>query len=343
MTATLVVRPSWSLGSDFKTSPQTPNHTAWQSVTRSRAVGARAIQHSWGGESWNGQCGCALFKKRNVLMWTSSKCTTKALHTQWKRIFSSFLVRNFFICCSLQNSLSTDQQLLTKFTFSSYCPLAFTSLSNVRTFCAYFIFSDECLEYNKVIVSWDFLTAFLAASEFYSPSTLTHTPPGNQQQKAEEPLETRQSNTRFPTAERSSPFPGIAALPDWGLHSVQPPFVHFWAKGSFFSNSSIFAPPKECQRLRLREKGSQALRPIPPKVVTKRCVANTHCLDISVFRSPETTWSWFPSVLLQYLIIYVKSAERGFLCINYSYFQFINHIFAPCLNGYCSLKQSGHA
>lgn len=223
MTKTLVVRTSWSLGSDFKARPWTPNHIAWQSVRWSWTVlhvcnpacaRQSVIQHNRGGDSWKGQCGCILFKKKNAFMWTSSMCTAKPLHAQWKRIFSSFLVRNFFICCSLQNSLSTEQRLLTKFTFSSYCPLAFTSLNNARTFCAYFIFSDECLEYNKLIVSWDLLTVFLTASEFYSPSTSTHPPLGKRQQKAEEPLEMRQSNTHCLTAERSHPFPGMAALTD---------------------------------------------------------------------------------------------------------------------------------
>lgn len=57
-----------------------------------------------------------------------------------------------FTCCSFQNSLSTDQQPLIKFTFSSYHLLAFTSLNN-RTFCVYFVFSDEHFKNNKVTVS----------------------------------------------------------------------------------------------------------------------------------------------------------------------------------------------
>lgn len=152
------------------------------------------FQHNRREESWKGQWRCILFKKQNIFMWISSNCTAKPLHAQWKRIFSSFLVKNFFICCSLQNSLSTDQWLLTEFTFSFHCLQRFTSLNNARTFCACFIVSDECLEYNKVIVSWDLLTVFLTAPEFYSPSALTHTPPGNNQQKVEE---IRQSNTHL--------------------------------------------------------------------------------------------------------------------------------------------------
>lgn len=125
-----------------------------------------------------------LFKKQNIFV------NQFKLHSQ--TLTSSFLVRNVFICCSLQNSLSTDQQLLTKFTFSSYCLLAFTSLNNVRTFCAW----DECLVYNEVIVFWDLLIVFRTEPKFYSP-TLTHAPSENNQQRVEDPLEMRQSNLHF--------------------------------------------------------------------------------------------------------------------------------------------------
>ena len=188
-------------------------------------------------------------------MWTSSNCAAKPLHTQWKRMFSSFRVRNFFTCCSLQNSLSTDQRLLTKFTFSSYCLLAFTSLNNARTFCAYFILSDECLEYNKVIVSWDLLTVFLTAPEFYSPSTLTNTPPGNNQQKVEDPLETRQSNMHFLKEQISNPPPSISSLSDRLIGALCSSIIcPFLSQRIFFQQCQI-CPTKECQRLYLREKG----------------------------------------------------------------------------------------
>lgn len=129
-----------------------------------------------------------LFKRQNIFV------NQFKLHSQ--ALKSSVLVRNVFVCCSLQNSLSTDQQLLTKFTFSSYCLLAFTSLNNVRTFCAYFIFWDEWLVYNVVIVCWDLLIVFLTESKFYSP-TLTHALSGNNQQRIEDPLEMRWSNLHF--------------------------------------------------------------------------------------------------------------------------------------------------
>lgn len=192
------------------------------------------IQHNRGEENWKGQCGCILFKKQSIFMWTSSNCTTKPLHTQWKRIFSSFLVRNFCISCCLQNSVSIDQRLLTNFTFFSYCLLAFTSLNSTRTFCAYLIFSDEFLEYNKVIVSWDLLTVFLTAP-FYSPSTLTHTPQGNNQQKMEDPLETRQSNSRFLKEQISNPSLSISSLSDWLIGALCSPIIcPFLSQRNFF-------------------------------------------------------------------------------------------------------------
>lgn len=81
-----------------------------------------------------------------------------------------------------------------------------------RIFC--FIFSGECLEYSNVLVSWDVFTAFLTALEFYSPSTLAHTPPGNNQQKAEDHLEIKY-RTHISWTNRHLP-PGISSLPgDW--------------------------------------------------------------------------------------------------------------------------------
>lgn len=147
-----------------------------------------------------------------------------------KGIFSSFPVRNFFSCGSLQNSWSTDQQPLTKFTFYSYCLVAFTSPSNMRTFCAHFILSDECFKHNKVMVSWDLFAVFLTAAELYSPSTWTYTPAGNNQQKVEGPLEMRQSYMHFLKEWSGDLPPCISSLPDWLLHSINPFFVHFSAR-----------------------------------------------------------------------------------------------------------------
>lgn len=148
------------------------------------------IQHYRGEESRKGCCGCILFPKLNIFTWTSSNCTTKPFYTQWERMFSSFLVRNSFICCSFQNSLSTDHGFWPHSPFPlPYCLLAFPSLNDVRTFCAYL--NSQMSAWSTAPVSWDVLTVSLTALEFYSPSILAHTPPENNQQKAEDHLEMR--------------------------------------------------------------------------------------------------------------------------------------------------------
>lgn len=85
----------WTLDCSCMCAVQCVHCSVWFSITGEKRAG------------WKGCCGCILFKKLNILTWTCSKCTTKPF-TLNRRYFSSFLVRNSFICCSLQNSLSTD-------------------------------------------------------------------------------------------------------------------------------------------------------------------------------------------------------------------------------------------
>jgi len=144
-----------------------------------------------------------------------------------------------FTCCSFQNSLSTDQQPLIKFTFSSYHLLAFTSLNN-RTFCVYFVFSDEHFKNNKVTVSWDLFVDFLTAAELLTPSTWTQSPPGSNKQKAESPckwdtakcISWKNRQTRLPAS--------LAYLSDLLLHSVNRWAVHFSA--NLFFTCAQFLP-----------------------------------------------------------------------------------------------------
>lgn len=144
--------------------------------------------------------------------------------------------------------------------------MAFTSLSNVRTFCAHFILSDECFKHNKVMVSWDLFVVFLTAAELYSPFTWTHTPAGNSQEKVEGPLEMRQSNMHF-LKERSGDLPPcFSSLPDWLIvalcKSIICPFFSQRCLFIYF-NRAKFLPERNVRKLYVRNSSDTSSYLIP--------------------------------------------------------------------------------
>lgn len=262
-------------------------------------------------------------------------------------MFSSFLVRNSFICCSLQNSLSTDHGCWSNSPFPHYCLLAFTFLNGVRTFSANFIFSDECLEYSNVPVSWDVLSVFLMALEFYSPSTLAHTPPGNNQQKARDHLEIRQrTHISWRNREEIYLLAPLAYLTDQSdlLISIlcSSTIFPFSSHRISFQQCQIF-PTSECERLS-EGKGLMSSKSSPSTSGHWMLCSNKH----PVFRNFSFLVTWDNMILVSFSAFAVfdylcEKCRKRFFCINYSRFQFINQVFTPCLNGYCSLKQYWHA
>lgn len=112
----LEVRASWSPGSNFKAAlilQVAELSWVWldvglfMHVCSAMCALQHLIQHHRGEESWKGCCGYFTLKAKCFYL-NKLKVHNQTLYTQWERMFSWCLVRNSFICCSVQNSLSTD-------------------------------------------------------------------------------------------------------------------------------------------------------------------------------------------------------------------------------------------
>lgn len=101
-----------------------------------------------------------------------------------------------------------NQELLTKFTFSN----AGIHIRQPEVILCLFyglrLMSGVQQGYSQLR-----FTVFLTAPQFYCPSTLTYTPPGNNQQRAEDPWEMRQSNMHLLKVYISNPLLASPSYP----------------------------------------------------------------------------------------------------------------------------------
>lgn len=182
MTHTLVVRPSWSLGSNFKATPHTPRDSAQQSVPGHWTVHARVQCNVCIAVSDSALQGRRELKR---LLWMYFISKAKYFYLNKLKLPNQTLLHSmgedvFLISCyeflyllQFPEFLKYWPWLLTTFTFSPYCLLAFPSLNDVRTFCAYL--NSQMSAWSTAPVSWDVLTVSLTALEFYSFYLGTHT------------------------------------------------------------------------------------------------------------------------------------------------------------------------
>lgn len=188
-------------------------------------------------------------------------------------------------------------------------------------------------------MSWDLLTVFLTASEFYSFYFNTST---TREASAEGRGALGNETEQHAVPDGREAIRSLAWLPRLAAALCSATVCPFLSQRLVFQQQPL-CPTKGMSETESEGKGFPSSKTGPTKSGHK-----VLCGKHPVFRHFSFLVTWDDVILVSFSAFAVfdylcEKCRKRFLCINYSHFQFINHVFAPCLNDYCSLKQSGHA